>query len=50
MSRITVGMDQKDNNSSDEEQSKRRKMSVEDDLQIDPIIDEYWSWPAYLLV
>ena len=38
---IMVGMDQKDSNSSDEVQSKRRKMSVEDDLQIDPIIDEY---------
>ena len=43
-------MDQKDSNSSDEVQSKRRKMSVEDDewlsndlqdLEIDPIIDEY---------
>ena len=28
-----VGIDQKDGNSSDEVQSKRREMSVEDDLQ-----------------
>ena len=35
-----VGMDQKDSNSSDEVQSKRRKM-LEEDLEIDPTIDEY---------
>ena len=40
MSGIMVGMDQKDSNSIDEVQRKRRKMSVKDDLQIDPIIDE----------
>ena len=38
---IMFGMDQKESNSSDEVQSKRREMSVEDDLQIDPIMDEY---------
>ena len=39
MSGIMAGMDQKDSNSIDEVQSKRRKMSVEDDLQMDPIHD-----------
>ena len=48
--RMPGTMDQKDSNNSDEVQSKRRKMSVEDnewlsndlqDLEIDPIIDEY---------
>ena len=40
VSGIMVGMDQKDSNSSDEVQNKRLKM-LEEDLEIDPIIDEY---------
>ena len=40
VSGIMVGMDQKDSNSSVEVQSKRSKM-LEEDLEIDPIIDEY---------
>ena len=49
---IMVGTDQRDSNSSDEVQSKRREMTVEadewlsNDLQIDPIIDEGRTYVA----
>ena len=40
VSGIMVDVDQKDSNSSEEVQSKRREM-LEEDLEIDPIIDDY---------